>query len=168
MKKTVRRILIILLVALIIIQFIRPQENISEGIEVNDISTKYTIPTDVHDILKASCSDCHSDNSLYPWYWNFQPVAWFMNNHINEGKRHLNFSNFTSYKIGKQYKLFDNISKEIKSADMPLTSYTLIHKNAILSKVQKTAIINWATVSRKQIEDNYPLDSLKTNKPAHS
>ncbi|MGH2564083.1 MAG: heme-binding domain-containing protein [Ginsengibacter sp.] len=167
MKKTVRRILIILLVALIIIQFIRPQKNISKGIAVNDISTKYNIPTDVHDILKASCSDCHSDNSLYPWYWNFQPVAWFMNNHITEGKRHLNFSNFTSYKIGKQYKLFDNIIKEIKSGDMPLTSYTLIHKDAILSKAQKTAIINWVTVSRKQIEDNYPLDSLKTNKPAH-
>ncbi|MGH2646832.1 MAG: heme-binding domain-containing protein [Ginsengibacter sp.] len=167
MKKTVRRILIILLVVLIIIQFIRPQKNIYEGIAVNDISTKYTIPTDVHNILKASCSDCHSDNSLYPWYWNFQPVAWFMNNHITEGKRHLNFSNFTSYKIGKQYKLFDNISKEIKSGDMPLTSYKLIHKDAILSKVQKTAIINWATVSRMQIEDTYPLDSLKTNKPPH-
>ncbi len=91
-----------------------------------------------------------------------------MNGHIEEGKRHLNFSNFASYKIGKQYKLFDNISKEIKGGDMPLTSYTLIHRDAILNDAPKTAILNWAAASRKQIEDNYPPDSLINNKPAHS
>jgi Haem-binding domain len=168
MKRIIRIVLIILLIALIVIQFIRPQKNISDGIAVTDISTKYAIPSAVHGILKVSCNDCHTNNSLYPWYWNFQPVAWFMNGHIEEGKRHLNFSNFASYKIGKQYKLFDNISKEIKGGDMPLTSYTLIHRDAILNDAQKTAILNWAAASRKQIENNYPPDSLINNKPAHS
>ncbi len=167
MRKIIRIILIILLIALIIIQFIRPQKNISEGIAVNDISSKYAIPADVHDILKVSCNDCHTNNSLYPWYWNIQPVMWFMNGHIEEGKRHLNFSIFTSYAIGRQYKMFDEINKEVKGGDMPLTSYTLIHRDAILSDTQKTALLNWAAASRKQIEDNYPPDSLKINKPAH-
>ena len=91
-----------------------------------------------------------------------------MNGHIEEGKRHLNFSIFTSYAIGRQYKMFDEINKEVKGGDMPLTSYTLIHRDAILSDTQKTAILNWTVASRKQIEDNYPPDSLKINKPAHS
>lgn len=63
---------------------------------------------------------------------------------IIEGKRHLNFSIFTSYSTGRQYKIFDNISKEVKSGDMPLTSYTLIHRDVILSDAQKTDIENWA------------------------
>src|ERR1700690_2981424 len=134
MRKIIRTALLILLAALIIIQFIRPQKNISEGIAINDISSKYSIPGDVQDILKVACNDCHTNNSRYPWYWNIQPVMWFMNGHIEEGKRHLNFSIFTSYKIARQYKLLDNINKEIKSGDMPLTSYTLIHRDAILSE----------------------------------
>jgi Haem-binding domain len=167
MKKIIRTTLIILLVALIIIQFIRPKKNISEGIAANDISTKYAIPADVHGILKVSCNDCHSNNSIYPWYWHLQPVAWFMNGHIEEGKKHLNFSIFTSYKIGRQYKLFDNINKEIKEGDMPLSSYTLIHRDATLTNIQKLAVANWTASSRKQIEDNYPADSLKSTAPSH-
>ncbi|HEY5405730.1 MAG TPA: heme-binding domain-containing protein [Ginsengibacter sp.] len=160
MKKVMRTVLIVLLIALIIIQFIRPKKNISEGIAVNDISSKYAIPNDVNDILKVSCYDCHSNNTVYPWYWNIQPVMWFMNGHVEEGKRHLNFSIFTTYAIARQYKIFDNINKEVKSGDMPLSSYTLIHRDAIISDTQKAAILNWTTTSRKQIEDNYPPDSL--------
>ncbi|MGZ4049495.1 MAG: heme-binding domain-containing protein, partial [Bacteroidia bacterium] len=88
------------------------------------------------------------------------PVMWFMNGHIEEGKRHLNFSIFTSYPVARQYKMFDEINKEVKGDDMPLTSYTLIHRDAILSDAQKIALENWAAASRKQIEGNYPPDSL--------
>jgi hypothetical protein len=160
MRKIIRLILIILLIVLIIIQFIRPKKNISEDMAINDISSKYAIPADVHNILKVSCNDCHSNNSLYPWYWNVQPVMWFMNGHIEEGKRHLNFSIFTSYSIARQYKMFDEINKEVKGDDMPLTSYTLIHRDAILTDIQKAAITNWVTASRKEIESKYPSDSL--------
>ena len=165
MRRIIRIILIILLVALIIIQFFRPAKNISQGIAMNDISTKYTIPDSVNDILKVACNDCHSNNSRYPWYWSMQPVAWFLNGHIEKGKRHLNFSIFTSYKIGNQYKSFDEIRKEVKEDDMPLTSYTLIHRDAVLNDAQKLALENWATASRKEIEGQYPPDSLISKKP---
>src|ERR1043165_7773322 len=128
MRKIIRVVLIILLATLIVIQFIRPSKNISKGIAVNDITSKYPMPADVEQILKTSCYDCHSNNTRYPWYWQIQPVTWFMNDHIMEAKRDLNFSTFTSYKIRKQYKSFDNINKEVKKGDMPLTSYTLIHR----------------------------------------
>ncbi len=87
-----------------------------------------------------------------------------MNGHVEEGKRHLNFSNFASYSIRKQYKSFDEINKEIKDGDMPLTSYTLIHRDAILNPTQKQYVENWAAMSRKQIEAHYPPDSLKPSK----
>lgn len=164
MKKIIRVTLIVLLIALVVIQFIRPAKNISEGIAVNDISTAYNMPGDVQDILKVSCYDCHSNNTVYPWYWQIQPVTWFMNGHIDEGKRHLNFSIFASYSIRKQYTSFNDINKEIKDGDMPLTSYTLIHRDAILNDSQKLLIANWTAISRKQIEGHYPPDSLKANK----
>ncbi|MEP6952121.1 MAG: heme-binding domain-containing protein [Ginsengibacter sp.] len=165
MRKIIRIILIMLLVTLILIQFIRPPKNISTGIGVNDITTKYDIPGDIEHILKTSCYDCHSNNTSYPWYWQIQPVTWFMNGHIKDAKRGLNFSTFASYNIRKQYKSFDNINKEVKNGDMPLTSYTLIHRDAILNDTQKLAIANWAAISRKEIENHYPPDSLKSNKP---
>jgi hypothetical protein len=165
MRKIIRITLIFLLVALVLIQFVRPAKNISVGIAANDISTKYTIPDSVQDILKVACNDCHTNNSRYPWYWNIQPVAWFLNDHIQEGKRHLNFSEFTSYKIGRQYKAFDEIKKEVKEGGMPLTSYTLIHRDAVMSEAQKLAIINWTADMRKQIEAQYPPDSLKFKRP---
>ena len=95
----------------------------------------------------------------------FSPVTWFMNNHINEGKRELNFSIFASYPLRKQYKKFKEISKEVKEGDMPLTSYTLIHRDAILNDDQKLAIENWAQLHMKEIEKHYPPDSLKSKKP---
>jgi hypothetical protein len=166
MRKIIRIILIVLLIALAIIQFFRPSKNVSLGIAANDISTKYLMSDSLQAIMKVACNDCHSDSSRYPWYWHLQPVAWFLNGHIEEGKRHLNFSEFTSYKIGRQYKMFDNISKEVKGGGMPLTSYTLIHRDAVLSDAQKTIIENWATNMRTQIAANYPPDSLKITRPS--
>jgi hypothetical protein len=164
MRKITRIVLISLLAGLILIQFIRPPKNISKNIGTTDITTKYGVPPDVQQILNISCYDCHSNNTRYPWYWNIQPVTWFMNGHIADAKRGLNFSTFASYNIRKQYKSFDNINKEVKSGDMPLTSYTLIHRDAILSDTQKLVIANWTIFSKKEIENNYPPDSFAINK----
>ncbi len=160
MKKIIRVTLIVLLVILIAIQFVRPKKNVSNIISANDISTKYQIPAHADSILKTSCYDCHSNNSYYPWYWGFQPVAWFMNSHIEDGKRDFNFSEFTTYEIARQYRRLQQITDETKSGDMPLTSYTLIHRDAVLSDQDKSELANWVTSARKQLEDSYPPDSL--------
>jgi hypothetical protein len=98
------KIFIALLLIFIVTQFIRPAKNKSGKIEATDITTKYIVPGDVQKILKASCYDCHSNNTVYPWYAELQPIGWWLSNHIDEGKRELNFSQFMSYPIGKQYK----------------------------------------------------------------
>ncbi|MEP6583017.1 MAG: heme-binding domain-containing protein [Ginsengibacter sp.] len=159
MKKVLRVTLIILLIILIVIQFIRPAKNIS-GIAVYDIATKYKVPTNVMHTLKIACYDCHSNNSRYPWYWNVQPVTWFLNNHIRDGKWHLNFSEFTSYEIWRQYRKLEEIGDEIKSGDMPMTSYTFIHADARMSDKEKEEVQSWVASTRKEIEDNNPPDSL--------
>lgn len=153
----------ILLAGLIIIQFFHPEKNINptEAAALNDISKVYAVPENVHSILKTSCYDCHSNNTYYPWYNNIQPVAWWLNHHVEEGKRELNFNEFATYRIRRQYKKMEEVIDQLKEDEMPLSSYTLIHRDAKLSQDQKLVLSNWADAIRKDMESKYPPDSLK-------
>src|ERR1700709_1424131 len=99
MKVWIKKTLVILLAVFIIIQFFRPGKNRSGKTEMNEIAVKYSIPDTVKNILKTSCYDCHSNNTVYPWYAEVQPVAMWLGNHIDEGKDELNFSEFGTYNI---------------------------------------------------------------------
>jgi hypothetical protein len=162
MKKFIKSIALLLLAALIIIQFFRLEKNLSsiDGPEANDISKVYPVPQEVAFILKTSCYDCHSNNTHYPWYANFQPVAWWLADHIKEGKKEINFSEFASYRIGRQYKKLEEIKKQVEEGEMPLQSYTTIHGDAKLSAAQKEILAQWASTTRDSIKANYPADSL--------
>lgn len=160
LKKILRRTFQVLLLAFIVIQFFRPAKNRAEGISSNDITKLYSVPADVQGILKTSCYDCHSNNTEYPWYNNIQPVAWWLDNHIKDGKKGLNFSEFKSYPIRRQYKRLADINELVKKDEMPLDSYLWIHKNAKLNDQQKLTLANWVTAVRDTIKANYPPDSL--------
>jgi Haem-binding domain len=162
--KIVKKILLALLAVFIIIQFIRPPKNQSKDIAVNDISKVYPMPTDVQSILTKACTDCHSNNTQYPWYSHVQPVAWWLNDHIKDGKRHLNFSEFMNYRIAKQYKKLEECIDEVKDGGMPLESYTYMHKNAKLTAQEKQTISNWFAAVRDSIKNKYPADSLVRKK----
>jgi len=154
-----KKILLGLLAILVIIQFFRPAENVS-GEKTNDISTKYAVPSNVKLILDKACADCHSNKTVYPWYANLQPVAWWLGSHVNDGKRHLNFNNFTHMKIAVQNKKMQECIEQVKQGEMPLSSYTLIHTNATLTDAEKQTLYNWCNSIIDTIKANYPADSL--------
>jgi len=83
-----------------------------------------------------------------------------LNNHIKKGKRYLNFSEFASYKISSQYKKLEQCKEQLKENEMPLASYTWIHRNAILTVEEKAAITDWCDKIRDSIKTKYPADSL--------
>ncbi|MBK9792448.1 MAG: heme-binding domain-containing protein [Sphingobacteriales bacterium] len=141
MKKKIA--LIVILAILIIIQFFPASKNQNTELLASDITKVTTVPDDVLQVLKVACYDCHSNNTVYPWYNNIQPVAWWLNRHVEEGKEHLNFSSFGAYTAEKAAKKIRGIAREVEKGDMPLTSYTLIHRNAVLNETQKQAVINW-------------------------
>lgn len=145
--------------ALIIAQFFRPERNLGNDVS-RDISTVYPVPADVQQILKTSCYDCHSNHTEYPWYTNIQPVGWWLQHHINDGKHDLNFSEFASYRINKQYRRLEQTMELVQEGEMPLGSYTLIHRDAILDKAKQDILINWANSVRDTIKANNPADSL--------
>lgn len=156
-----KRILLILLIIFIAIQFIKPQKNLHPGSKPNDISTLYAVPTDVDSILMVACKDCHSNNTRYPWYNNFQPVTWFLNNHVIDGKRSFNLNEFATYPIWRQYYKIEEVKKQIDKGDMPLSSYTLIHTDARLTDAQNNTVMAWSEGIKKQMQVKYPRDSLQ-------
>jgi Haem-binding domain len=162
-KKILKRLFYFLLIAFIIIQFFRPQKNTATGdmAYAKDISTIHHVPDTIKGILQKACNDCHSNNTAYPWYNNIQPVAWWLKNHIDDGKKHLNFSEFARYSLRRQYKKLEEVNNEVKDGGMPLSSYTLIHKNAILTDAEKQALASWTNTIRDSMKAVYPEDSLK-------
>jgi hypothetical protein len=157
----VKKFLGVLFILLIVIQFIRPAKNISTDLFASDITRIYNVPQNVSVILKKACTDCHSNNTVYPWYALIQPVGWWLNNHIKEGKRELNLSEFGAYTIARQYKRLDEMAEQVNKGEMPLTSYTLIHTNASLTDTEKHALITWCDNIRDIIKSKYPGESLK-------
>ena len=162
----IKKILIALLVIFVIIQFFRPSKIISAGQQANNIETKYAVPADVKIILEKACYDCHSNNTQYPWYNNIQPVAWWLKRHVDEGKRELNFDEFTNTALRRQYHKLEEVEEQVKEGEMPLPSYTWIHKNAILTDVEKNALYAWVSSTRAGMEAKYPIDSLVKPKGA--
>jgi hypothetical protein len=158
--KPIKRIFIFLLAAFAAIQFIRPDRNISAGVSPNHISKAFSVPDSVRQILSTSCNDCHSNNTQYPWYNSIQPIGWWLSNHIEEGKEHLNFDEFASYRLRKQFHKFEEITEMVKENEMPLSSYVLIHRGAKLSGEQKILITGWSERCLEQMKSAYPIDSL--------
>jgi hypothetical protein len=144
--KALKRIIVLLLVVFIIIQFFHPKKNLATGPDSyqHDISKSFAIPDSVQKTFQVACYDCHSNNTVYPWYFKVQPVAWWMDDHIHDGKRALNFSEYETYDSVKQYKKLRKAVKALTEGWMPLSSYTWIHKNAILTKTQKDQVSKWA------------------------
>ncbi len=140
-----------ILIILVIIQFIRPSKNESTEISANDISKHYTVPENVAGILKRACNDCHSNNTVYPWYSEVQPVRWWLQHHVNDGKKHLDFSEFAKYDAKRQHHKLEELVDEVKEEHMPLDSYLWIHKEAKLSEDDKKVLIDWANGLRAQI-----------------
>jgi len=125
------------------IQFIPTNTNQSDIVPATDLMEVYNAPENVEVIFKTSCYDCHSNNTAYPWYNKIQPVSWIMQGHIKEGKSELNFNEFGSYSERRQKSKFKSILSQVKEGEMPLSSYTLMHREAKLSENEKKALEDW-------------------------
>jgi len=141
--KVLKIISIILLLAFVGIQFIPTTPNQSDIVPATDLMETYNVPEKVDVIFKTSCYDCHSNNTIYPWYNKIQPVSWIMEGHIKEGKSELDFSEFGSYSERRQKSKFKSILSQVKDGEMPLSSYTLMHREAKLSENEKKALEDW-------------------------
>lgn len=159
-KKILKYTAMVLLILFIIIQFFHPKKNISSGPQPNYIGNNFPVPDNVKAILAKACNDCHSNNTRYPWYAKVQPIHWWLNKHIVEGKREINYDEFTNRSLRFQYHKMEETIEMVKEGKMPLNSYTWTHKDAKLTQEEKTTLTNWAQSIQDSMKAKYPMDSL--------
>ena len=133
------------------LQFVRPARNSATAPGADDINVKYPVPANVQGLLQRACYDCHSNNTHYPWYANVQPVGWWLTRHVNDGKRHLNFSAFGAYTAKRAASKLGEISDEVAQHSMPLKSYTWMHPEARLTAAEIKLISDWADALHDEI-----------------
>jgi hypothetical protein len=142
--KIFKYILIGLFVLLVIIQFF-PAEKPAVAINnPNDIHKEVLISPEVSKMLRNACYDCHSNETVYPWYASIAPISWLVIHDIEEGRKELNFSEWIPYTLRRKNHKLDEIVELVESGEMPMKIYTPLHPEAKLTEEQKAALISWA------------------------
>lgn len=149
-----------LLIALIVIQFFQPGKNASAAYSGHRMQDVYEVSEQVDLVLANSCADCHSNNTKPMWYMKVQPIGWWISSHISDAKEELNFDEFGTYSLRRQYHKFEEIVEMVEEDEMPLDSYTFIHSRAELSEADKELLIDWASDMQAWMTETYPADSL--------
>ena len=137
-----------LLIIFVAMQFYRPEKNEATGDDLSKFLEETNPPQEVAGILESSCYDCHTNQTNYPWYNEVAPVSWWLADHIEEGKEHLNFSAWESYSPKKKDHKLEEVVETVESAEMPLNEYTWTHSEANLTEAQRKAVMDWAQRTR--------------------
>lgn len=151
MNRIWKRILFVLVLALVVIQFFPINKENPEFEPSSDFIVMTNPPAEIEMILQSTCYDCHSNKTEYPWYTSVAPVSWWIGHHIEEGREHLNFSNWGKYEPKRQDHKLEELIEEVEEGEMPLDSYTWAHADARLTAEQKEALTSWAAEIRKTI-----------------
>ena len=145
MKKILKITAICIIAAFLIIQFFRPDFANPAVKQAETLEAATEVPANVREVLKRSCFDCHSNETVYPWYSKIQPSAWFLDDHIRAGRSELNFSVWNTYQTNRKRRKLDEICEMAKDRAMPLPSYLWIHWDAQLSDEEINILCEWTT-----------------------
>lgn len=159
--KIAKIILLVFFILFVAIQLFRPTKNSGSVDPATDVSAAVPVSPEVVAILKESCYDCHSNSTRYPWYAEVMPAGWFLAGHVNDAKVHLNFSEFTTGSLRRQYHKLEEITEQIDLGEMPLPSYLILHSASELSAEKRQLLLTWAEDSRASMKSRYPVDSLE-------
>lgn len=151
MKKAIKIILISLAVILIAAQFVRPDLSNPPITDSERLEAATEVPTPVGAIFERSCRDCHSNATNYPWYSQISPVSWWLKDHIDEGRKEMNFSVWNTYNAKRKDRKLEEICEKVTAGEMPLPSYTWGHWDASLSPEDVRTLCEWTRVERERL-----------------
>jgi hypothetical protein len=152
MKKALRATVLGLLLAFGVGQFFRSPRNSGAAEGPQSLTALHAVPANVRAILQRACYDCHSNHTAYPWYAAVQPVAWWLNKHVSEGRAELNLSEFAGYDAKRAVRKLQAIADQVHERHMPLKSYLLMHAEAKLADADVAAVTAWAEDLADELE----------------
>jgi hypothetical protein len=150
-RKLLKWIVIVLACAFVVIQFWRPARTNPAVDPAQTMHAQLQVTPQVSGILERSCNDCHSNATRWPWYTNVSPVSWFVVNHVNDGRKELNFSEWGWFSTNRKVKKLQEICEQVEDGAMPLTTYTPLHSGSKLSPDDVKALCDWANAERSRI-----------------
>jgi hypothetical protein len=146
MKTILKVVLLVVGVGAIALQFIARPDRINPAEDpALTMTSRLAVPADVRAILDRSCNDCHSHRTQWPWYTAIAPASWVVADDVEEGRDHLNFSEWGRYTVKRQAAKLEMISAEVDKGDMPLKGYLLLHSGAALSEADKDRLCEWVS-----------------------
>ena len=149
--KYVKIAAVILFVAFIAIQFYRPDFTNPPVVESENLFAGNQVPENVKAIFSRSCNDCHTNETVYPWYSQISPASWFLADHIDHGRSDLNFSKWNTYETKRKDHKLEEICEMVESNEMPLPSYLWIHNGAALSVEEIKTLCDWSKQERQNL-----------------
>lgn len=151
MKKFLKVIVVILFVGFVAIQFYRPNQTNPPVVEAETLQATTQLPENVGKILERSCNDCHSNQTVYPWYSRVAPFSWLLSEHIEDGRRHLNYSVWATYDNKRKRKKLDETCEQVETGEMPHDQYLWLHGDAKLSEEDKRILCDWTEAEKAKL-----------------
>ena len=127
-----------LLVILIAVQFIPVDKNNPPE------RSAAAAPAEVQVLLRRACFDCHSNETVWPWYSQIAPASLLIARDVKNGRKEVNFSTWETFDEKRKARKLKEIAKEVEKGDMPPFYYLPLHPDAKLSPAERGVIVNWA------------------------
>lgn len=141
--KKIFLIVILLFIAIQLIPVDKTNPPVNEAIKLNASS-------DVMGILQKSCYDCHSHETKWPGYSAVAPFSWVIVDHVEDGRKALNFSEWSEIDHDIKIKRLKRAIKTVNNGMMPLPSYLRFHDEAVMSDEDKKIVIDWCNEELKK------------------
>jgi len=141
MKNKKKPILLALAALFILLQFFQIDKTNPPVDTNNDYITMQNPPTEIAEMMRTSCYDCHSNETVYPWYTYVQPVGWWVQKHIRAGKKGLNYSEWRQCNEEDKPSSLKEMAEEVEETKMPLLPYWLAHWDAKLNEEKRKKLV---------------------------
>lgn len=143
MLRRLKILAVMVVILLFAAQLYRPERTNPYADPKQGIHAILTTDPQVVSVMKRSCNDCHSNQTVWPWYSKVAPASWLVVSDVNRGRAAANFSEWSKYSPQEQQKRLEKICSEISDGEMPALQYTLMHPSARLTAAQKSAVCQW-------------------------
>jgi hypothetical protein len=107
------------------------------------LAARAIVPPDVSDLLRRACNDCHSQETVWPWYARVPGSGWLVTRDVEHGRRQMNFSRWGEYNPYDRADMLDKICERATRHEMPLRPYTWLHADARLNDADVAALCRW-------------------------
>jgi Haem-binding domain len=152
MRRFLKLLVLAVSILFVSVQFVRPNKTNPPVVQAQTIEAHVRVTPEVAGIFERACKDCHSNETVWPWYAQVAPVSWFVTDHVKHGRRHLNFSRWPANDREHADFLLGAMCMTAERGQMPLSSYTRLHHSAKLSPLDVHTLCAWSQAERRRMK----------------